>query len=244
MLQIPFHDVERGIQDAKAEAAAYATKIADNKHRKFHDKLVATKTNITASLHDTRKNLSSLQKDIQECKARVGALEIQERPAATAVDASSRTHHSYTADFRIHLYPQHQPAAAPAMMAPPLPRASAHAVHHTRPIQVPPVGRPEPPASWTAVTSRRPLQNVHTPADDSYLDVRVSSLRHHNYDFLTTPWDAIFTLATTTFDALEDVGRSKASLRFALDLALKTSSPLSAGIANRIIELCALVQQI
>ena len=180
MLQIPFHDVERGIQDAKAEAAAYATKITSNEHRKIHDKLVATKTNITASLHDSKKNLSSLGKDIQECKARVGALEIQERSAAAAVDASSRTHHSYTVDFRTHPYPQLQPAATPAMMAPPPPRASAHAVHHTRPVQAPPVGRSDPPATWVAVTSRRPPQITHTPTDDSYLDVRVSSLRHHN----------------------------------------------------------------
>ena len=45
------------------------------------------------------------------------------------------------------------------------------------------------------------------------------------------------------FDALEDVGRLKASLRFSLDLALKKPSPLSAYISNGIIELCVLVQQ-
>ena len=146
-------------------------------------------------------------------------------------------------DFRTHPHPQHQPAAAPAMMAPPPPRASAHAVHHTRPIQAPPVGQSDPPSTWAADASRRPLQNTHTPMDDSYLDVLVSSLRHHNYDFPTTPQDAIFALVTTTFDALENVGRSKASLRFALDLALTAPSPLSVDIVNGIIELCELVQQ-
>ena len=129
-------------------------------------------------------------------------------------------------------------------MAPPPPRALAHAVHHTRPAQVPPVERPDPPATWAAVTSRRPLHDAHIATDDSYLNVRVSSLRHHNWDFPTTPQDAIFVLSTTTHKALEDVGRSKASLRFALDLALKAQSPLSADIVCDTIELCDLVRTI
>ena len=78
--------------------------------------------------------------------------------------------------------------------------------------------------------------------DDSYLDVRVSSLRHHNWDFPTAPRNAIFVLATTTYKALEDVDRSKASLRFALDLVLKTPSPLSADNVNDTIEVCDLVR--
>ena len=45
------------------------------------------------------------------------------------------------------------------------------------------------------------------------------------------------------FDALENVGRSKASLQFALDLALKNASLFTADTSNGIIELCALVQQ-
>ena len=147
ILRIPFHDVERSIQEAKDEAAAYATKLANTERHKTHDTLVANKTNITASLHETRKSLTSLEKDIQECKLRVEALEVQECSAAAAIDASSRTHHSYTADVRAHPYPQHQPAAAPTMMAPPPPRPSAHAVHHTRPIQAAPVGRSDPPAT-------------------------------------------------------------------------------------------------
>ena len=88
-----------------------------------------------------------------------------------------------------------------------------------------------------------PSETPTPPTDDSYLDIRVSSLRRHNYDFPTTPQDAIFALATMLFDALESVGRSKASLRFALDFALKKPSPLSADISNGFIELCALVQQ-
>ena len=82
-------------------------------------------------------------------------------------------------------------------------------------------------------TSPRTIHNWH---------VRVSSLRHHNWDFSAASRDAIFVLATTTHQALEDVGRSKASLRFALDLALKTPSPLSADIVNDTIELCDLVR--
>ena len=121
---------------------------------------------------------------------------------------------------------------------PPLPpRASANAVHHTRPARAPPVERSDPSASWAAVASWRPLHDAHIATDDSYLDVRVSSLRHHNWDFPLAPRDAIFALWTTTHKALEDVGRSKASLRFALDLALKAPSPLSADIVSDTLEL-------
>ena len=70
----------------------------------------------------------------------------------------------------------------------------------------------------------------------------MSSLRHHNWGFPTAPRDAIFVLSTTTHKALEDVGLSKASLRFALDLALKAPSPLSADIVSDTIELCDLVR--
>ena len=242
MLQVPFHDVEQGVLNAKAEAAARAIKLADAEHQKTHDTLVVNKTNVTAALHDTRKDLSTLEKEIRECKIRVGALEVQERSAAAAVDVSSRRHHSYTAGFRTHPYPQHQPAAAPATVAPPPPRASDHVLRHTRPTKDPPVEWSDPPATWAAVTSRRPLQNALIPTGDSYLDVRVSSLRHHNWDFPTASRDAIFVLATTTHKDPEDVGRSKASLRFALDLALKTPSLLSADIVNDTIELCDLVR--
>ena len=158
------------------------------------------------------------------------------------MNASSGTHHTYTAAFRTTPYSQHQPAAAPALMPPTPPRASARATNHTRPTQDPLVRRSEPPATSAAVTSRRPLPTAHIIMDDSYLDVRMSSLRHHNWDFPTASRDAIFFLATTTYNALEDVGRSKASLRFALDLVLKAPSPLSADIVNDTVELCDLVQ--
>ena len=127
-------------------------------------------------------------------------------------------------------------------MPPPPPRALANAVRHTRPARAPPVERSDPSATWAAVASGRPLHDAHIETDDSYLDVRVSSLLHHNWDFLLAPRDAIFVLSTTTHNALEDVGRSKASLRFALDLALKTPSPLSADIVSDAIELCDLVR--
>ena len=162
--------------------------------------------------------------------------------------ASSGTRQSNTADFRTHPYSEHPAAAAPTVMALPPLWAPAHAGQqhnhlHTRLTQVPPAGRPDPPATWAAVISRRPLQHPHLPTDDSYLNVRVSSLWHHNYDFPPTPRNAIFALATTIFGALEDVGRSKASLQFTLDFASKTPSPLSRDIANGTLELCDHVQQ-
>ena len=248
MLRIPFHDVERGLQEAKAEATAYATELADSEHRKNHDRLVANAANVTAFILETRTAFTFLEQDIRECKYRLGVLEVQERSATAAVTASSRTHQSYTAEFRTHPYSEHPAAAAPTIMAPPPSRAPAHAGQqhnhlHTRPAQVPPAGRPDPPAAWAAITSRRPLQHSHLPTDDSYLNVRVSSLRHHSYDFTPTPRNAIFALATTTFDALEDVGRSKAFSRFALDLASATPSPLSRDIANGTLELCDHAQQ-
>ena len=76
MLQVPFHNVEQGVQDAKADAAARATILADAEHQKTHDILVANKTNVTAAVHNTRKDLSTLEKEIRECKIRVGVLEV------------------------------------------------------------------------------------------------------------------------------------------------------------------------
>ena len=117
----------------------------------------------------------------------------------------------------------------------------------TRLTKVPPRGRSEPSATWAAVPARRPQPQPppqpQLPTDDSYLDVRVSSLRHHNYGFPPSPRNAIFVLTSTTYAALEDVGRSKVSLRFAPDLALKTPSPLSPDIANSILDPCHNVQQ-
>ena len=167
---------------------------------------------------------------------------MQKRSTEDAVNASSRAHNSYTTGFRTTPYSRPQRAASTAKMPPPPPRASAGAAHLTRSTQDLPVQRSEPLAIWAAVTSRRPLQTAHTTMDDSFLDVRVSSLMHHNWDFPTAPRGAIFVLATTTYKALEDVGRLKASLRFALDLALKTSSPLSADIVHVTVELCDLVR--
>ena len=182
MLKVPFYDVGQGVQDAKAEAAARSSKLVDDEYRKSHNELVVTKATVTASLHETREDLTCLEKNIRECKIRVEALEVQERSATTAVIASPRRHHSYTANFRTYPYSQGAPhpiVAAPAMMAPPPPRPSAYDEQHTRPTKALPVRRSDPPTTWAAITCRRPLPNTHTRTDDSYLNVRVSSLRHH-----------------------------------------------------------------
>ena len=137
----------------------------------------------------------------------------------------------------------HGPKAyATTNMPPPPPRAAANAVHHSRLARAPPAAISDPSATWAAVASLRQPLDAETATDDFYLDVRVSSLCHHNWDFPLAPRDAIFVLSTTTHNALEDVGRSKASLRFALDLALKTPSPLSADIVSDTIELCTQVR--
>ena len=76
MLRIPSHNVERGLQEAKAEEAAYATELADSEHRKNHDRLVDNAVNVTASILETRTALTSLEQDIRECKSRLGVLEV------------------------------------------------------------------------------------------------------------------------------------------------------------------------
>ena len=240
MFEVTFHDVERSVETAKAEAAATAIQLADDEHREQHDLFVANQNHLISALHDTRGELASLESKIRECKIRADAFDRQKRSAEDAVHASSRAHTAYKTGLRTTPSSRPQRAAATAKMAPPPPRASAHAVHHTRPAQVLPAERSDPPATWAAVTSRRSLHDAHIATDDSYLDVRVSSLRHHNWDFTTAPRDAISVLSTMTHKALEDVGRSKASLKFALDLALKAPSPLSADIVGDTIELCDL----
>ena len=71
MLQVPFQDVEQSVEDAKAEAAAIATKPADDEHRGTHDILVVKRNNVTAALHDTNIDLSTLEEEIREYKIRV-----------------------------------------------------------------------------------------------------------------------------------------------------------------------------
>ena len=163
------------------------------------------------------------------------------------MQASSRTHQSFTAGFRTHPRTQHPGAAAPAKMAPPPPQAphssapaqvgQPDATVDTRLTQAPPGGRSTPPDTWSAVTSRgsQPPPNLLT--DDSYLDVRVLSFRHHNCGFPLPMRNSSFDLASTTYAALKNVGRSGASRRFALDLAFKTPPPLSRDIANSILDL-------
>ena len=243
MLGVTFHDVEQSVETAKAEAAATATKLADDEYHEKHDILVTTQNHLTAALNDTQGDLASVESKVRECQIRVDALAKKKRSAEDAVHASSRAHNAYKTGLHTTPFSRPQRVAATANMAPPPPRASAHAVHHTRLAQAPPVERSDPPATWAAVTSRRPLHGAPIPTDDSYLDVRVSSLRHHNWDFPPAPRNAIFVLSTTTHNALEDVGHSKASLRFALDLALKAPSPLLAVVSDTI-ELCDQVRTI
>ena len=69
MLQVPFQDVEQSVEDAKAEATAIATKLADDEHRETHDILVVKKNHLTAALHDTRKGLSTLEKKSKSAKS-------------------------------------------------------------------------------------------------------------------------------------------------------------------------------
>ena len=166
LLRISFQDVERGLQEAKAEAGTYATELADSEHRQHHDMLVRNATTITTSVHHTEATITTLTQDTRERRSRLGVLQVQEGSAAAAVEASSRTHKSFTAGFGTHPWTQHPGAASPAKMAPPptrTPQASApvqvgqqHAIVDTRLTQAPPGGRSESPDTSAAVTSRRP----------------------------------------------------------------------------------------
>ena len=238
MLGVAFHDVERSVKTTKTEAAATAIQLADAEHDKKHDVLVADKTQLTATFNETHATLASLESQIHECRIRADALGIKKRSADEAVHASSRAHNAYKTGLHTTSSSRPQRGTATANMPPLPPQGLANAVHHIRPARAPPVERSDPSATWAAVASRRPLHDALIATDDSYLDVRVSSLRHHNWDFPLAPRDGIFVLSTTTHKALEDVGRSKASLRFALDLALKAPSPLSADIVSDTLELC------
>ena len=66
MLRISFHDAEHGLQEAKAEAAAYATELADSEHRKNDDMLVANAPNVTASILGTRTAPTPLEQDLRK----------------------------------------------------------------------------------------------------------------------------------------------------------------------------------
>ena len=130
-------------------------------------------------MRSTHATLASLDSQVRECRIRTDALDIKKRSAEEAVHVSSRSHNAYKSG--LHTTPSSRPqrATATANMPPPPPRASANAVHHTRPARASPVERSDPSATWAAVASRRPRRDAHIATDDSYLDVRVSSLRHH-----------------------------------------------------------------
>ncbi|CAN0248323.1 unnamed protein product [Ascophyllum nodosum] len=238
MLEVTFHELEKSVEAAKAEAASTAIQLADDEHLKQHNVLVEDETKLTAALNDNNATLASLESRVQECRIRGEALGVKRHSAVNAVHASARAHTKYKAGLLTAPPSRPQSAYSASNMPPPPPRAVANAVHHSRLARAAPVERSDPSATWAAVASRRQPLDPQPATDDSYLDVRVSSLRHHNWDFPLAPRDAIFVLSTTTHSALEDVGRSKASLRFSLDLALKTPSPLSADIVSDTIELC------
>ena len=79
-------------------------------------------TTIATSVHHTEPTITTLKQDIRECRSRLGVLRVQERSATAAVEASSRTHQSFTACFRTHTWTQHPGAAPPAKMTPLPPR--------------------------------------------------------------------------------------------------------------------------
>ena len=170
LLRISFQDVERDLQEAKAEAGTYATELADSEHRQHHDMLVRNATTITTSVHHTEATITTLTQDTRECRSRLGVLQVQEGSVAAAVEASSRTHQSFTAGFGTHPWTQHPGAASPAKMAPPptrTPQASApvqigqqHAIVDTRLTQAPPADGQNHPT----LRPRSPLGDPnHTP---------------------------------------------------------------------------------
>ena len=242
MLGVTFHELEKSVEAAKAEGASTAIQLADDEHLQKHNALVEDDAKITAAFDENNATLDSLERHVQECRIRGEALGIKEHSAVEAVHASARAHTKYKAGLLTAPPSRPQRSYSTSNMPPPPPRAAANAVHHPRLARAPPVERPDPSATWAAVASRRQPLDAQPATDDSCLDVRVSSLRHHNWDFPLAPRDAIFVFSTTTHNALEDVGRSKASLSFPLDLALKTPSPLSADIVSDTIELCAQVR--
>ena len=112
-----------------------------------------------------------------------------------------------------------------------------HATLDTRLASAPSVDLTTPSDTWAGVTSRRHQQPPHTQNNDSFPDVRVWFLWHHNHVFPLATRNSIFDLSSATYAAVEDVGRTKASLLLAPDLASLTPSPLSPDIINCILYL-------
>ena len=131
------------------------------------------------------------------------------------------------AEFSAKMPPRPLQASDPAQVGQP------HAPVDTRLAQAPPGGWTKPPDTWAAVTSRRPQP---PPPTFQRTTPTLTSECRDNYGFPLPKRNSIFGLASAKYAALGDVGRSKASLRFTLDLALKTPSPLSREIANSILD--------
>ena len=127
-------------------------------------------------------------------------------------------------------------AAAASATRPPSTLVPAYA--ETRATFAPTDYRTQNSGTWAAVASRRCQPPPHTSIDDACLDVRVSSFRHHNHDFPLEVRVKIFHLASEAYTALRDMGRAKASLPLARDLASKKRSSLCPEIVDFIFALC------
>ena len=97
MLGMPFHELEKSVEAAKAEAASTAIQLADDEYLKKHNVLVEDETKITAAFDENNATLASLERHVQECHIRGEALGIKQHSAVEAVHASARAHTKYKA---------------------------------------------------------------------------------------------------------------------------------------------------
>ncbi|CAM9485479.1 unnamed protein product, partial [Ascophyllum nodosum] len=90
-----------------------------------------------ASVTAARADTLTLENQLTESQVRLGALEVQQQLATTALEASTHEHRSFTVGYRTHDYIQPATSVTLAVMRPPLPRlpSAAAAVDpgsHTR----------------------------------------------------------------------------------------------------------------
>ena len=104
-------------------------------------------------------------------------------------------------------------------------------------------GRHTQPDAWATVASGTYHAPPPSPFDDSYLDVRVSSLRHHNLEFYPTIKDQVYNLSLAVYAALCPIRQAKAPLRLARDLTSNKRSPFRPEIIDNIFTLCDAVRQ-
>ena len=192
MSQVSFADVRAGVDNAVSTATRHATDLAKDEHHQNHQHLVAAYKKSDCSHAAAEMVYKSKETDLHDQAVVVESLAHDKERAHAAAQASSRDHNIQIADLN------NQPRPRPPPDVPSPPRSTSPTAA-TRP------GRHTQPDTWAAVASGTYHASSYPPFNDSYLNVRVSSFRHHNLKFPTATKEQVYNLSLAVYAALRPI---------------------------------------